>query len=123
MSKRKPTIDIARVYDLPQPDTRFRVLVDRLWPRGVSKTDAQVEHWARSIAPSTELRRWYGHDPDKWKEFQRRYRAELDANPEGVAQLVAELGRGTNTLLYASKEERLNNATVLRAYLEERVGR
>jgi uncharacterized protein YeaO (DUF488 family) len=116
-------IRTKRVYEEPARSDGRRVLIDRLWPRGLSKERARVDFWARSVAASDALRRWYGHDPDKWKEFQRRYRAELDANPDGVAELVTELARGTNTLLFASKEEHLNNASVLRAYLEERAGR
>lgn len=95
-----------------------RILVDRLWPRGLSKAAARIDHWAKAVAPSTALRRWYGHDPAKWKEFRRRYFAELDANPAGLAELRRHLGKGRVTLLFSSKEERLNNATALREYLE-----
>ena len=107
-----------RIYELPAAADGRRILVDRLWPRGLTKTAAQIEYWARAVAPSTQLRRWYGHDPAKWKEFRRRYFAELDANPAGLAELHRHLGTGTVTLLYSSKEERLNNATPLREYLE-----
>ena len=107
-----------RVYDAP---TRFdgrRILIDRLWPRGLSKARAAIDFWAQVVAPSHALRRWYQHEPKKWPEFRRRYFAELDANPAGVAELRAHLGRGTVTLLFGSKETRLNNAAALRAYLE-----
>ena len=107
-----------RIYELPASADGRRILVDRLWPRGLTKTAAQIEYWARAVAPSTQLRRWYGHDPAKWKEFRRRYFAELDANPAGLAELRRHLVTGTVTLLYSSKEERLNNATALREYLE-----
>jgi len=80
---------------------------------------AAVDYWAKDIAPSKELRKWYGHDPDKWPEFRRRYFAELAAAPEGVASLRSELGRGVNTILFASREERLNNALALVEYLVE----
>jgi len=80
-----------------------------------------VDFWAKSVAPSNELRRWYQHTPAKWPEFQRRYFAELDANAAGVAELRAQLGRGVVTLLFGSKETRLNNATALREYLEARL--
>jgi uncharacterized protein YeaO (DUF488 family) len=94
-----------------------RILVDRLWPRGLSKARAPVDYWAKAIAPSTPLRRWYGHEAAKWEEFRRRYFAELDANPAGLAELRQHLSTGTVTLLYGSREDRLNNATVLQAYL------
>jgi uncharacterized protein YeaO (DUF488 family) len=93
------------------------MLVDRLWPRGLSKAAAQIVYWAKAVAPSTALRRWYGHDPAKWKEFRRRYFAELDSNAGGVADLRRHLGTGQVTFLYSSREERLNNATALREYL------
>jgi len=114
-------IRTKRVYDKPASTDGRRILVDRLWPRGLAKDEARVHHWARSVAPSDELRRWYQHDPDKWDAFRRRYFAELDAKPEAVAELrdaMAEAGGRTVTLLFASKEEALNNATALREYLE-----
>lgn len=107
-----------RIYDSPEPSDGQRILVDRLWPRGLSKVSAQIDYWARALAPSTRLRQWYRHDPVKWKEFRRRYFAELDANPAAVADLRSHLGKGTVTFLYSSKEERLNNATALREYLD-----
>ena len=94
-----------------------RILIDRLWPRGLSKRDARVDFWAKSIAPSHELRRWYQHDPHKWEQFRKRYFAELDASPEGVAELRARLRGVTATLVFASKEEQRNNASALREYL------
>jgi uncharacterized protein YeaO (DUF488 family) len=107
-----------RIYDRPDPADGQRILVDRLWPRGLSKAAARIDYWAKAVAPSTQLRQWYGHDPTKWKEFRLRYFAELDGNPAGLADLRKHLGKGTVTLLYSSKEERLNNATALREYLE-----
>ena len=107
-----------RIYEAPAGTDGRRILIDRLWPRGLSKEKARIDFWAKSVAPSHELRRWYRHDPAKWEEFRRRYVAELDANPEGVAELRSHLGRGTATLLFSSKEERLNNAAALREYLE-----
>lgn len=112
-------IRTKRVYDRPDPGDGRRILVDRLWPRGLSKPAARVEYWAKAIAPSTALRRWYGHEPAKWKEFRRRYFAELDANPAGLADFRAHLGTGTVTLLYGSKVAHLNNATALQEYLEK----
>ena len=111
-------IRTKRVYDPPAVADGRRILIDRLWARGLSKTKARIDYWAKDIAPSTALRKWYGHDPDKWKEFRKRYFAELDANPGGLAALRAHLGRGTVTLLFSSRETRLNNASALREYLE-----
>ena len=107
-----------RVYEPAAASDGRRILIDRLWPRGLSKARAQVDFWAKSAAPSHELRRWYQHDPARWGEFRTRYFAELDANPAGVSELRAHLGSGTVTILFGSKEERLNNATALREYLE-----
>ncbi len=111
-------IRTKRVYEAAREADGRRILVDRLWPRGLSKAAARIDYWAKAIAPSTKLRQWYGHDPAKWKEFRRRYFAELDANPEGVAELRRELGKGAVTFLYSSREERLNNATALQEYLQ-----
>ncbi len=107
-----------RIYDEPARSDGRRILIDRLWPRGVSKDAAQIDFWAKTVAPSNELRQWYNHDSSKWAEFCDRYFAELDSNPEGVAELRAQLGSGAATLLFSSKEERLNNASALREYLE-----
>jgi uncharacterized protein YeaO (DUF488 family) len=109
-----------RVYDKPEPSDGRRVLIDRLWPRGLAKTVAKIDFWAKAVAPSNELRRWYQHEPAKWREFRRRYFAELDANPAGVAELRSQLGRGTVTVLFGSRETRRNNATALREYLTAR---
>ena len=114
-------IRTKRVYEPRSRSDGRRILIDRLWPRGLSKPRAGVDFWAQAVAPSHALRRWYQHRAEKWPEFQRRYVAELDANPGGVAQLQEQLGRGTVTLLFGSKETELNNATALRAYLVERV--
>lgn len=111
---------IKRVYEATARSDGSRILVDRLWPRGLTKADAAVDFWARAIAPSHELRRWYQHAPEKWPEFRKRYFAELDANPAGIAELRAHLGRGPVTFLYSSKETQLNNAAALAEYLESR---
>ena len=115
-------IRTKRVYDKPKVSDGRRVLIDRLWPRGLAKAEAKIDFWAKAIAPSNELRRWYRHEPAKWPEFRRRYFAELDANPEGIAELRAQLGRGTVTVLFGSREARLNNATALGEYLRARRG-
>jgi uncharacterized protein YeaO (DUF488 family) len=109
---------VKRVYEPPDAADGTRILVDRLWPRGLAKARARIDYWARTVAPSTKLRQWYGHVPAKWEEFRRRYFVELDANPAGLAELRQHLGQGTVTLLYSSVEERLNNAHALREYLE-----
>ena len=111
-------IRTKRIYEKPARSDGRRILIDRLWPRGVSKDTAQLDFWAKSVAPSDELRRWYQHDPSKWDEFRKRYFAELNANPDGLTELFENLGAGTVTLLFASKEEQLNNAAALRDYLE-----
>jgi uncharacterized protein YeaO (DUF488 family) len=111
-------IRTKRVYEKFEADDGRRILVDRLWPRGLSKTTARIDYWAKNVAPSTSLRQWYHHEPGKWKEFRRRYFAELDANPEGLADLRNNLAKGRVTFLYSSKEERLNNAVALKQYLE-----
>ncbi len=113
-------IHTKSVRDKPSRSDGRRVLVDRLWPRGISKEKASVDFWARDISPSTALRKWYSHDPEKWDEFRRRYFAELDDNEPGVAELRAELGKGKATLLFGSREARLNNATALIEYLKSR---
>ena len=109
---------IKRVYEGSISADGRRILVDRLWPRGVTKTDAKIDFWAKAVSPSNELRKWYQHDPDKWPEFKQRYFGELDANPDAVAELQTHLGRGTVTLVFSSKETRLNNASALKEYLE-----
>ncbi len=113
-------IRTKRIYDPPARSDGRRILIDRLWPRGLTKDAAHLDWWAKAVAPSHALRRWYQHDPTKWEEFRRRYFAELEANPEALAELRAHLGSGTATLLFSSREERLNNATALREYLASR---
>jgi len=101
-----------------------RILIDRLWPRGQSKEKLQLTAWVKDIAPSTGLRKWFGHDPDKWEEFRKRYRAELDANPDAVAELQALLKEHPNaTLLFMAHDAEHCNATVLAEYLREHAPR
>ena len=111
-------IKIKRAYENPSNDDGYRILVDRLWPRGISKEKAKVDFWPKELAPSTELRRWYGHDPEKWAEFKSRYFAELDSNPDLANELLNYVRKGTVTFIYSSKEERLNNAVALKEYVE-----
>lgn len=117
----KPTIKIKRVYEAPNAADGKRILVDRLWPRGISKVDAGIAYWAKAIAPSNELRKWYNHDPEKWEEFRLRYFAELDANAAGVEELLAQLDKRTVTFLFSSKEMELNNAVALKDYVAARL--
>lgn len=112
-------LQVKRVYDAASRGDGQRILIDRLWPRGLSKSKANIDLWFKEIAPSTDLRRWYDHDPDKWPEFKNRYFLELDANPDAVAELKSRVARRKTTLLYASREEKLNNAFALKEYLEK----
>ena len=112
---------IKRAYESPTRDDGQRILVDRLWPRGLSKEKAKIDYWARGISPSTELRRWYGHDPEKWEAFKSRYFQELDANTEGMEKLLEQVRRGTVTFVYSSTEPRINNAVALKEYVESRL--
>jgi len=111
-------VKLKRVYEPAEQSDGYRVLIDRLWPRGVSREAAQLSDWARDIAPSTELRKWFGHDPAKWDEFRKRYRAELDANPDAVEELRDLLKKHpTTTLLFMAHDEKHCNAVVLAEYL------
>jgi uncharacterized protein YeaO (DUF488 family) len=110
-------IMIKRVYEKPSPVDGFRILVDRLWPRGLTKEKASVDLWLKEIAPSTALRKWFGHDPDKWDEFRKRYLLELDQNKEQVILLNEHLKSGMVTLLYGAKDQEHNEAVVLRELL------
>jgi uncharacterized protein YeaO (DUF488 family) len=112
---------IKRVYE-PQSDTDgFRVLVDRLWPRGLSMAKVAVDLWLRDVAPSTALRTWFNHDPARWIEFRRRYAAELDRIPAVVDQLLAQARQGRVTLLYSAQHETCNNAVALNEYLRQKL--
>ena len=112
---------IKRIYESPASTDGCRVLVDRLWPRGLSKERAAIDHWMRDLAPSDALRTWYQHDAAKWEEFQQRYFRELIDNPSMVQELVDLCAAGPVTLLYASRESELNNAAALRDYLRKRL--
>jgi uncharacterized protein YeaO (DUF488 family) len=111
-----------RIYDLADTGVALRVLVDRLWPRGLSKAEARVDLWAKDLAPSNELRRWFAHEEEKWPQFKARYFAELDARAEAVDHLLAQLKSHGAVLLYAAKEPRYNNAQALKEYLQGRAG-
>ena len=111
-------IKLKRAYEVPESGDGFRVLVDRLWPRGVSRSSARIDLWLKEIAPSTALRKWFGHDPSKWAEFREQYFAELDNNPEAIERLRAHVDQGMVTLVYGAKDQEHNHAAALKEYLE-----
>ena len=114
-------IRTKRIHDDPDPGDGTRILVDRLWPRGVSKSAAQIAYWARSVAPTDELRKWYRHDPGKWEAFRERYFSELENNSAAVEDLRRHMAGDVVTFVFGSRETELNNATALRQFLESRV--
>jgi uncharacterized protein YeaO (DUF488 family) len=114
-------IQLKRAYEPASDDDGARYLVDRLWPRGVKKEALPLRDWLKDVAPSTELRRWFGHDPAKWDEFQRRYVAELEDKPATWQPLLAAAQAGTLTLVYSAKDTQHNDAVVLKAFLEARL--
>lgn len=113
-------IRLKRVYDKPERGDGLRILVERLWPRGLTKQKARVDVWLKEIAPSHELRRWYGHDPERWTEFQRRYRAELRENKVVLKELKQMTAGETATLLFAARDTERNSAVVLQRVLAGR---
>jgi uncharacterized protein YeaO (DUF488 family) len=113
------TIKIKRVYEAPNQDDGKRILVDRLWPRGLTKEKASVDLWLKDIAPTTTLRKWFGHDPEKYEEFKNRYFDELKNNKEQVALLKNEIKKGPITLVYGAKDELHNEAFVLKDMLKK----
>ena len=120
MAHAAPDIRVKRVYNPPDREDGARVLVDRLWPRGARKDKVKLTLWLKDIAPSDDLRRWFGHDPARFEEFSRRYRAELGANKDTVGRLEELVEAGPVTLLYAAHDEAHNNARVLADYLKGR---
>jgi uncharacterized protein YeaO (DUF488 family) len=115
------SIHLKRAYDPPAKDDGCRVLVDRVWPRGMTRQQLQVEDWLKDVAPSTELRRWFGHDPRRWDEFRKRYGEELAGQGEALERLVARARQGRLTLVFAAKDAQHNNAVVLKEHLEQRL--
>ena len=107
-------LQLKRAYEKPSKEDGLRILVDRLWPRGLTKDKAAIDVWLKEIAPSTALRKWFDHDPEKWNEFKKRYKAELKDNKEQVAILKTHLKSGPVTLIYAAKDETHNDAIVLK---------
>lgn len=114
------SLQIKRAYEPVLTSDGERILVDRLWPRGLSKEAAAIDHWVRDVAPSTALRRWFAHDPAKWSEFKRRYFDELRGAGEAVRDLAGRAKRHRVTLVYGAKDEQHNDAVALRAYLRRR---
>jgi uncharacterized protein YeaO (DUF488 family) len=118
MKTEKGMVKIKRIYDPVSRDDGSRILVDRLWPRGLRKGDVKIDEWLKEIAPSNELRRWFGHDPAKWQQFRKKYSAELADKSELLEKLKASARKGTITLLFAAKDVAHNNAFVLKELIE-----
>ncbi len=114
-------IQVKRAYEDPSSHDGARFLVERLWPRGVKKEDLKVEEWIKEVAPSTELRQWFQHDPAKWSEFRRRYRRELEKHPDAWQRLLARAHRGRITLVYSAHDAEHNNAVALKEFLDEKI--
>ncbi|HKW27527.1 MAG TPA: DUF488 domain-containing protein [Terriglobales bacterium] len=116
-------IQLKRAYEPASKSDGARYLVERLWPRGVKKESLQVEGWLKDVAPSTDLRKWFSHDPAKWPEFRRRYFEELKSNPQAWEPLLAAARRGRVTLVYSSHDSEHNNAVALKEFLQQRLGK
>ncbi len=112
---------LKRAYEKPGDKDGIRILVDRIWPRGVSKEELQLDSWLKEIAPSAELRKWFGHDPERWDEFKRRFFAELDGRKEPLEELFSRVKKGRVTLVFAAHDEEHNNAVALKEYLEKKL--
>lgn len=112
-------IRVKRVYDPPEPADGFRILVDRLWPRGLSRQQARVDLWLREAAPSEALRKWYGHEPSRWPEFKRRYHRELEDRKAALEEIRTRARGGAVTLLFAAADRERNNAVALVEFLEQ----
>jgi uncharacterized protein YeaO (DUF488 family) len=119
-TKAKSSIAIKRAYEPAKRGDGTRILVDRIWPRGVSKEEAEIDLWLKEVAPSTKLRQWFGHEPSKWEKFREKYFKELDANGDAVEELRACVKKGKVALVYAAKDEEHNNAVALREYLGQK---
>jgi uncharacterized protein YeaO (DUF488 family) len=113
-------IRVKRVYESPEPGDGTRILVERLWPRGVRKDELALDAWLKEVAPSTGLRRWFGHDPARWEEFQRRYAAELSTQPDACDTIQRAADSGAVTLLFSARDVVHNNAVALKSFLEAR---
>jgi uncharacterized protein YeaO (DUF488 family) len=116
--KVRDKLKLKRVYEAPRKDDGTRILVDRLWPRGLTKEKAKVDLWLKEIAPSTELRKWFGHDPKKWRSFRERYETELKDHADQLKLLKSKVKEGTVTLMYGARDQEHNEAVVLKQFLE-----
>ncbi len=114
------SIGLKRAYDPPAASDGYRALVDRVWPRGITKDTLRIDAWLKELAPSTELRKWFAHDPEKWEGFRERYFAELDGQGPAIAELVRRAQAGRVTLVFAARDGEHNNAVALKVYLERR---
>lgn len=112
------SVNTKRIYSSPDKTDGCRILIDRLWPRGISKQNAKIDHWLKDIAPSQELRKWFGHDPKKWEEFKKRYHKELLKNPDAVQWLKDKVVKEKVSLLFAASDEKYNNAVALKSLLK-----
>lgn len=110
-------IRVKRVYEAPASEDGMRILVDRLWPRGLTKEKARIDLWLKELAPSAELRKWFNHEPDKWEMFKQRYLQELQRQPAALAHAIEAMGTGPVTLLFAAREVRFNDAVALREFI------
>ena len=117
--ERKSVLRTKRVYETAEASDGTRFLVDRLWPRGIKKEALKMKAWLKDVAPSPELRKWFGHDPEKWEEFQKRYRAELKSNSEAWKPILEAAKHGDVTLLYSARDTEHNSAVLLKTFLEE----
>lgn len=115
------TVVTKRIYEDAAEDDDYRILVDRIWPRGVSKEDAKLDEWMKEIAPSDKLRKWFDHDPDKFEEFKKRYKKELDNHEDTLVELADKLSEQKVTLLYGAKDEKHNQAVVLKQVITENI--
>lgn len=111
-------VKVKRIYDPPSPEDGKRALVDRLWPRGIKKEEAKIDEWLKDIAPSSELRKWFSHDPEKWEGFRERYRKELKDKSDLIGKIRGESKKGTVTLLFSAKDKEHNNAVVLKEVID-----
>ena len=111
-------IKLKRAYETPASADGCRILVERLWPRGLKKEDARIDLWLKDVAPSTELRKWFDHDPSRWEDFKKRYFSELEGASDATQAIIERASRGAVTFVFASKEEQFNNAVALKEYVE-----
>jgi uncharacterized protein YeaO (DUF488 family) len=121
MAKRLPEITLVRVYEVGQRDCGYRILVDRLWPRGLKKEDLHIDEWAKELGPSTALRQWFGHRPERWEEFRKRYTEELRSRPEEIERLLKIAATRRVALLFGARDVEHNQAVVLREFLQSKL--